>query len=93
MKSTIVKPEIQDNPEAKKQKKKFFESQIFNMFGKKQINKGLRENIDTIDEENDDETRDQLADAYNNPLGINMGLGPLPLTTSIYKDEDDTHKK
>ena len=93
LKSTIVKPEIQDNPEAKKQKKKFFESQIFNMFGKKQINKGLRENIDTIDEENDDETRDQLADAYNNPLGINMGLGPLPLTTSIYKDEDDTHKK
>ena len=100
LKNTIIRPEKEDNPEVKKQKKKFFESQIFNMFGKSILNKGMKGesgNIESINElneseENDVDTKDQLVDAYNNPLAINMGLGPLPLTTSIYKDEQQENK-
>ena len=96
LKSTIIKPEINDNPEKKKQKKKFFESQIYNMFRKKPTNKDLKGKFDSINELNeeeeiDDQTKDNLVDAYNNPLAINMGLGPLPLTTSVYKDEDNNN--
>ena len=59
------------------------------MFGRGNFKNNLK-NYNTINEadEYDNETKDQLADAYNNPLGINMGLGALPLTTSIYKDKD-----
>ena len=89
LKSTIVRPEKEDTPEIKKQKRKYFESQIYNMFRKNdKINP-----IDEYDEnqEYDLETKDQLADAYNNPLGINMGLGPVPLTQSIYKNDQDNN--
>ena len=89
LKSTIVRPEIEDNPEMKKKKKKFFESQIINMFGKGMAKKGLNgHNIGAINEV-DENSDGQLVDAYNNPLGINMGLGPLPLTQSIYKDDQN----
>ena len=89
LKSTVIKPDLGDNPEEKKKKRRFFESQIVNMFGRGNFKNNLK-NYNTINEadEYDNETKDQLADAYNNPLGINMGLGALPLTTSIYKDKD-----
>ena len=89
LKSTIVRPETEDTPEMKREKRKFFDSQIYNMFGKD----GPIEETDE-NQENDLDTKDQLADAYNNPLGINMGLGPVPLTQSVYKtDQDnDSHK-
>ena len=66
------------------------------MFGKKPTNKDLKGKFDSINELNeeeeiDDQTKDNLVDAYNNPLAINMGLGPLPLTTSVYKDEDNNN--
>ena len=98
LKTTIVRPDIEDNPEIRKKKKKFYDSQILNMFGKgnkEGDKKGNYESIkeDNESEENDNETKDQLVDAYNNPLGINIGLGPLPLTTSIYKDQDNSSNK
>ena len=40
--STIVKPEIEDDPEIKRQKRQFFESQIMNMFGKNMVNRELK---------------------------------------------------
>ena len=93
-KSTIVRPEIKDNPEMKKMKKQFFESQIYNLFGKGMENMGLKENeikngsIDELvkgGEENDIEAKAQLNG--NNPLEINTGLGSLPITQTIYKKE------
>ena len=38
--------------------------------------------MDTIDEEA--EKKEKLINAYNNPLAINMGLGPLPMDNTIY---------
>ena len=89
LKSTILRPEKEDTPEMKRQKKKFFESQIYNMFGKDDKFKAIQESDEN--QENDLETKDQLADAYNNPLGINMGLGPIPLTQSVYKTDQDNN--
>ena len=87
LKTTIFRPEKEDTPEMKRQKKKFLESQIYNMFGKDDKLKAIQEKDEN--QEGDLETKDQLADAYNNPLGINMGLGPLPLTQSVYKTDQD----
>ena len=99
LKSTIVKPEIEDNPEIKKQKRKFYDSQIINIFGKSRIYKEKKNqttsvgSIQELDENDENETKDQLVDAYNNPLAINLGLGPLPLTQSIYKDDKNNQTK
>ena len=55
---------------------------------KRGLNKDDLRPINEIDdEEENEEIKENLVDAYNNPLAINMGLGPLPLTTSIYKDK------
>ena len=43
LKSTIIKPEIDDNPEMKKMKKQFFDSQIKNIFGKGKSKRGLKD--------------------------------------------------
>ena len=48
---------------------------------------GIIESFNQLNELNENEKNEQLFDAYNNPLGINMGLGPLPLTLSIYKSQ------
>ena len=104
LRSAIIKPEIEDNTIVRKRKKQFFDSQILNMFGKGNINESINLHQDTIEskneinEVNENEKKDQLIDAYNNPLGINMGLGPLPLTINIYKNkgknqDSDSEKK
>ena len=90
IKQSIIAPNIRDNNKEKIKKQKYFDSQIFSMFSSK-ISKKIEYPIDfpmdTIIEENEEnvETKDKLINAYNNPLGINMGLGPLPLDQNIYK--------
>ena len=98
LKSTVVKPEIADSAETRKMKRRIYDTQIINTFGKsiKPI-KGGHSNITSINEDEEEnnelETKDQLVEAYNNPLAINAGLGPLPLTQSIYKDKDTSSNK
>ena len=89
IRQSLVAPNIHDGFNDRVQKQKYFDSQILNMFGSKEI-KNVPEApinfpMDTIVEEeeknekDDNETKDKLVNAYNNPLGINMGLGPLPM--------------
>ena len=84
-----VAPNINDGFNDRVKKQKYFDSQILNMFGTK-ASKNIAEApinfpMDTIIEEEDDNaTKDKLVNAYNNPLGINMGLGPLPMEDYIH---------
>ena len=92
VRQSIIAPNFRDNDREKIKKQKFFDSQIMNMFASK-ISKKDHEHpinypMDTIleeEEENKFATKDKLVNAYNNPLGINMGLGPLPMDDNIYK--------
>ena len=91
IRQSLVNPNINDDEEEKIRKQKYFDSQINIIFG----NKYSLSNVeaieeepekfpwDTVDEEGD--TKDKLINAYNNPLAINMGLGPLPMDNNIFK--------
>ena len=91
LRESLVNPNINDDEEEKIKKQKYFDSQINIIFG----NKYSFSNIEPIEEEPDKfpwdtvdeegETKDRLINAYNNPLAINMGLGPLPMDNNIYQ--------
>ena len=90
IRQSIVAPNIRDNLREKAKKQKYFDSQILNMFNStlsKKIEFPIDFPMDTIiEEENDNaETKDKLINAYNNPLAINMGLGPLPMESSVHR--------
>ena len=94
-----ILPKIGDNTEVRNKIKKKFESQFINIFGdevndrENESDKGYIQSLNQLNEANENETKEQLFDAYNNPLGINMGLGPLPLTVSIYKNQGKNQLK
>ena len=91
IRQSLVNPNINDDEEEKKRKQKYFDSQINIIFG----NKYSLSNVEAIEEEPEKfpwdtvdeecETKDKLINAYNNPLAINMGLGPLPMDNNIFK--------
>ena len=86
IKQSIVAPDIKDNQRQKNKKQKYFDFQILNMFSSKMSNKNVNIPMDTITKEEEKaETKDKLINAYNNPLAINMGLGPLPMEDNIQK--------
>ena len=89
IRQSVVAPNIRDNKTEKAKKQRYFDSQILNMFNSnlsKKIEHPIDFPMDTIIEEEDDkgETKDKLVNAFNNPLGINMGLGPLPMDENVY---------
>jgi len=99
LRQSLLNPNINDNEIDKKRKQKFFDSQINLIFG----NKLSLDNIpsfeedpekfpmDTIDEEA--KKKDQLVNAFNNPLAINMGFGALPMDNNIYSSVPMTLSK
>ena len=99
LRQSLLNPNINDNEIDKKRKQKFFDSQINLIFG----NRLSYDNIpsfdeepekfpmDTIDEEA--EKKDQLVNAFNYPLAINMGLGALPMDNNIYSSVPMTLSK
>ena len=99
IRESLVNPSINDNEIDRMRKQKYFDSQINLIFG----NRLSLENIesieedpykfpmDTIDEEA--EKKDKLVNAYNNPLGINMGFGPLLMDNNIYRSVPMTISK
>ena len=88
IRQSIVAPRMEDNNRDKIKKQKYFDSQIMSIFGSKTSKKIVEHPIDfpmdTIIEEDDEKSdvKDKLINAYNNPLGINMGL---PIDENIYK--------
>ena len=89
LRQSLVAPNINDGFNDKVQKQKYFDSQIFNTFGSKTSKKFVEGPIDfpmdtIIEEEDDTVIKDKLVNAYNNPLAINMGLGPLPMEDLVH---------
>ena len=90
LRESLANPHINDDENDKKRKQKYFESQINLIFGTRLSVDNLESieedpykyPMDTIDEEA--EKKEKLINAYNNPLAINMGLGPLPMDNTIY---------
>ena len=82
IKSTIIRPQLEDSVQAKKIKREFFESQIMNLFGKEMANRGLKnlnENIQE-DERNIIESKINLDEKLNE---MNV-----PISQSVYKDKN-----
>ena len=95
LRQSIVAPKIEDDHTEKRKKQKYFDSQIMNIFGNKNSKKmeyPIDFPMDTIIEEEDDNTnvKNKLINAYNNPLAINMGLGPILIDPNIYKSTSIT---
>lgn len=89
---SLVAPNFKDSNKEKLKKQKFFDSQIMNLFGSKiskKIEAPFNFPMDTIIEEDEEkqDKKNKLINAYNNPFGINFGLGPLPMNESIYKSQ------
>ena len=99
IRESLVNPNINDNEMDRMRKQKYFDSQINLIFGNRlslESIESIEEDpykfpMDTIDEEA--EKKDKLVNAYNNPLGINMGFGPLLMDNNIYRSVPMTLSK
>ena len=97
--ASAIIPKIRDDTQIRNKKKQLLETHIINIFGNEVDDRGVEgdhgiiESFNQLNELNENEKNEQLFDAYNNPLGINMGLGPLPLTVSIYKSQGKDENK
>ena len=90
IKSTVVRPELKDNPEEKQRKKEFFESQIMNLFGKPNgniENKGGLDVIKSVDEGGVKNSNIDIIEQIENKLNI----GSIPVTKSVYKDGNNNN--
>lgn len=86
---SLVAPNFKDNNKEKMKKQNFFNSQIMSILGSnvfKKIEAPKDFPMDTIIEEDEERqtTNNKLINAFNNPFGINIGLGPLPMNESIF---------
>ena len=81
LRSTIIRPELQDNVEAKNIKRNFFETQIYNLFGKAMVNKGMR--LNEVKEEDENKT-----EKHNKELEDNVRLEEIPISETIVKDKN-----
>ena len=82
LKSTIIRPEIKDNNEIKKQKRQFFESQILSIFGK-EIENGLGGNNEMTVSKDSKTNINSLDKSENKNI-----LSDLPLTISVYDNDN-----
>jgi len=87
IKSTVIRPELKDNPEEKQRKKEFFESQIMNLFGKSNINKENQGNLGVIKSDIEGEIKNSNIDIIEQ-IENKLNFGSLPMTKSIYKDNN-----
>ena len=79
IKSTIIRPELEDSVQAKKIKREFFESQIMNLFG---TNKGMKNINEKIQEDEHDIVESKInLDEKLNEMNI-------PISQSVYKDKN-----
>ena len=74
------------------EKQKFFDSLFMSIFGKRndqyETDYPIDYPMDTIEEENnesDKDNKEKFINDYNNPAGINKGLGPLPMDDNVYE--------
>ena len=74
------------------EKQKFFDSLFMSIFGRRndqyETDYPIDYPMDTIEEENnesDQDNKEKFINDYNNPAGINTGLGPLPMDDNVYE--------
>ena len=88
LRKSSVNNDIRESTLDKKEKQKYFDNQINLIFKPRQstlesiVEEPEKYPMDTVDDESD--TKNRLINAYNNPIAINMGLGPLPMDYNIY---------
>ena len=88
LRKSSIKNDIRESTLNKQEKQKYFDNQINLIFKPRQsslesiVEEPEKYPMDTVDDETD--TKDRLINAYNNPIAINMGLGPLPMDYNIY---------
>ena len=88
LRRSSVKNDVRQSIQDQKEKQRYFDYQMNLIFKPRQSNlESIIEEpdkypMDTTEDEID--TKDRLINAYNNPLAINMGLGPLPMDYNVY---------
>ena len=97
LRKSSINNDIRESTLNKKEKQKYFDNQINLIFKPRQsslesiVEEPEKYPMDTVDDETD--TKDRLINAYNNPIAINMGLGPLPMDYNIYDSIPITSSK
>ena len=89
LKSTVVRPELKDDLEAKKRKKNFFESQLINLFGKDNTNNKEIENkgqLNEIKEIEEDAIKNSKIDDIKK-MKNKLGIDEIPETEVKYKND------
>ena len=89
LKSTVVRPELKDDLEAKKRKKNFFESQLINLFGKDNTNNKEIENkgqLNEIKEIEEDDIKNSKIDDIKK-MKNKLGIDEIPETEVKYKND------
>ena len=89
LKSTVVRPELKDDLEAKKRKKNFFESQLINLFGKDNTNNKEIENkgqLNEIKEIEEDDIKNSKIDDIKK-MKSKLGIDEIPETEVKYKND------
>ena len=71
---TVIKPNLDDDDITKKKKKEFYDSRVYNLFGRGMVNLGMKGLPEVIEDTNEGEIKDNIE-----------FLGTLPLSTSVVK--------
>ena len=91
LKNTVLRPELKDNLEAKKKKREFFESQMINLFGKANSNKGTgqKTQLNEIKESMEEDVKNSKMDIIKK---LADKIDDMPETEIIYKDNINNNK-
>ena len=87
MRETVLRPDLKDTQEAKQRKKEFFETQIWNLFGKERASRGNEGDSSDIKRGNDDniiEIKNSITDPINK---FGKKIEELPTTISVIPEE------
>ena len=88
LRKNSIKNNMRESTLVQKEKQKYFDHQLNLIFQPRHSSLEIiaeesdKYPMDTIDEES--LYKDRIVNAYNNPISINMGLGPLPMDYNIY---------
>ena len=89
LRKSSINNNIRESTIDQKEKRKYFDSQLNYIFQPRQSSLEIIDEetgkypLDTVDEE--EEYKERIVNAYNNPITINMCLGPLPMDYNIYE--------
>ena len=91
LKSAVIRPELRDNLKAKKKKREFFESQMINLFGKANSNKGTgqKTQLNEIKESMEEDVKNSKMDIIKK---LADKIDDMPETEIIYKDNINNNK-